>query len=527
MLGRLRGVARRKHIRGAASIRTLQDIAPPVYKSASAAQSARPEVPDFRAFAIAGNGQVDRTLAHAPMEDPAFPEALMREARLASPELEFTQLDNGLRIVSSDRQGLASSLGLFIRTGSRYERPEELGASHMVELTAFKSTSQVELSRIVKILETLGVEAKCQAAREHIWYSMETLREYVPVCIPLLAGSALDSKLVPEEVLECRELVRVSHDIVRKNPEQYVQELATEAAYENNTLGNPLFAPEENLEDRFTSDFVRKYMAKHFHPDNMVMVGVNVSHKEFVGICAKAFSQFTSAPVPRAEYVKPRYTGGYRLVPDSHQSLVHVVVAFETGGWLSEDLVSTTVLQMLLGGGGSFSTGGPGKGMHSRLYLNVLNTLPWVESCQSFNTMYSDGGLFGFYLTAHPSHAAKLPEVAANEVRKMGYFSQEELSRAKNALQSSIYMNLENRSVLAEDIGRQLMMSGKAATGEEFCAFIEQVTADDLVRCAQKIFSGKPTLLVYGDCSEAPAYENVVKLFGPDSPSTQPTRRWI
>ena len=26
------------------------------------------------------------------------------------------------------------------------------------------------------------------------------------------------------------------------------------------------------------------------------------------------------------------------------------------------------------------------------------------------------------------------------------------------------------------------MMSGKAATGEEFCAFIEQVTADDLVR---------------------------------------------
>ena len=39
------------------------------------------------------------------------------------------------------------------------------------------------------------------------------------------------------------------------------------------------------------------------------------------------------------------------------------------------------------------------------------------------------------------------------KVRKMGYFSQEELSRAKNALQSSIYMNLENRSVLAEDIG--------------------------------------------------------------------------
>jgi processing peptidase subunit alpha len=328
-------------------------------------------------------------------------------------------------------------------------------------------------------------------------------------------------------VYDCRELVRVSHESIRKNPELYVQELATEAAYENNTLGNPLYAPEANLEERFTPDFVRKYMAKHFHPNNMVIVGVNVSHKEFVELCARAFSQYTSAVPPREENVKPQYTGGCRIVPDYHQPLAHVVVAFETGGWLSEDLVPTTVLQMLLGGGGSFSTGGPGKGMHSRLYLNVLNTLPWVESCQSFNTMYSDGGLFGFYLTAHPSHAAKLPEVAANEVRKMGHFTQEELSRAKNALQSSIYMNLENRSVLAEDIGRQLMMSGKAATGEEFCSFIEQVTMEDLVSCAKKIFSGKPTLLVYGDCSEAPSYEHVVKLFGPDAPLTPPTRRWL
>jgi len=37
------------------------------------------------------------------------------------------------------------------------------------------------------------------------------------------------------------------------------------------------------------------------------------------------------------------------------------------------DFVPFCVLNMLLGGGGSFSAGGPGKGMFSRLYLNVLN----------------------------------------------------------------------------------------------------------------------------------------------------------
>ena len=40
------------------------------------------------------------------------------------------------------------------------------------------------------------------------------------------------------------------------------------------------------------------------------------------------------------------------------------------------------VLNTLMGGGGSFSAGGPGKGMYTRLYLQVTGT-----SCSSFCTL--------------------------------------------------------------------------------------------------------------------------------------------
>lgn len=40
------------------------------------------------------------------------------------------------------------------------------------------------------------------------------------------------------------------------------------------------------------------------------------------------------------------------------------------------DFIPFAVLNMMMGGGGSFSAGGPGKGMFTRLYLNVLNR--WV-----------------------------------------------------------------------------------------------------------------------------------------------------
>jgi hypothetical protein len=45
------------------------------------------------------------------------------------------------------------------------------------------------------------------------------------------------------------------------------------------------------------------------------------------------------------------------------------------GVWAQQedDFIPFAVLNMMMGGGGSFSAGGPGKGMFTRLYLNVLN----------------------------------------------------------------------------------------------------------------------------------------------------------
>ena len=66
---------------------------------------------------------------------------------------------------------------------------------------------------------------------------------------------------------------------------------------------------------------------------------------------------------------------------------------------------------MLLGGGGSFSAGGPGKGMYSRLYLNVLNRHHWMYSATAFNHSYSDSGIFCINASSNPSqvfiHPAK------------------------------------------------------------------------------------------------------------------------
>eukprot|EP00453_Perkinsus_chesapeaki_P004335 CAMPEP_0185918110 /NCGR_PEP_ID=MMETSP0924C-20121207/5351_1 /TAXON_ID=321610 /ORGANISM="Perkinsus chesapeaki, Strain ATCC PRA-65" /LENGTH=59 /DNA_ID=CAMNT_0028645321 /DNA_START=102 /DNA_END=278 /DNA_ORIENTATION=+ len=59
-------------------------------------------------------------------------------------------------------------------------------------------------------------------------------------------------------------------------------------------------------------------------------------------------------------------------------------------------------------------------------------------------------------------------------------------------------MNAENSKVLMEDIGRQIIMSGKVVTPEEFAKRVDAVTEADLKNVAAKLLKKNPTYVVYG-----------------------------
>ena len=122
-----------------------------------------------------------------------------------------------------------------------------------------------------------------------------------------------------------------------------------------------------------------------------------------------------------------------------------------------------------MGGGGSFSAGGPGKGMYTRLYTNVLNRYHWMYSATAYNHAYSDSGIFCIHATAPPSYIKNLVEVITKELYTMqSRPADQELRRAKTQLQSMLLMNLEARPVVFEDIGRQVLATGTRQRPEHF-----------------------------------------------------------
>ncbi|KAJ7963089.1 mitochondrial-processing peptidase subunit alpha-like [Quillaja saponaria] len=425
----------------------------------------------------------------------------------------FTTLRNGVKIASETSPNPAASIGIYLDCGSIYETPLSSGASHLLEKMAFKSTTNRSHFRIVREVEAIGGNLGASASQEQMGYTFDALKTYVPQMVELLVDSVRNPAFLDWEVNEELQKVKAELGEISNNPQGLLLEAVHSAGY-SGALANPLLAHESAI-NRLDGTILEEFVTENYTAPRMVLAASGVEHEELLSIAEPLLSDLPS--VPRAQEPKSVYVGGdFRRQGDS--GIAHVALAFEVpGGWHNEkEAIILTVLQMLMGGGGSFSAGGPGKGMHSRLYLRVLNEYQQIQSFSAFNSIFNNTGLFGIFASTSSDFVSKAVDVAAGEliaIASPGQVSQVQLNRAKESTKSAVLMNLESRMVASEDIGRQILTYGERKPVEQFLKVVDAITLNDITKIAQKIISSPLTMASYGDVINVPSYESVSSKF--------------
>lgn len=375
-------------------------------------------------------------------------------------------------------------------------------------------------------------------------YQAAVFNKDVPSMVGILAETIRDPLISEDEVSQQLETAAYEIGEIWGRPEMILPELMHMAAYKNNTLGNPLLCPEDRL-SAINRQVIQEYRSIFYRPEKIVLAFAGVDHPTAVQLGEKYFGDMkgantsskspslltptlstdfilgkipfvknlsTSAPSHAAALsssktsplldIPSHYTGGFISLPPADiithlPTFTHVHIAFEGLGIADPDIYALATLQTLLGGGGSFSAGGPGKGMYSRLFTNVLNQHGWVESCVAFNHSYTDSGLFGIAASCRPGAGHALADVILKEFAatftSSGFagLKKDEVERAKKQLKSSLLMNLESRMVELEDLGRQVQVHGKKIGVLEMCREIEKLKVVDLKRVAERVLTGK------------------------------------
>uniref|UniRef100_A0A183T471 Alpha-MPP n=1 Tax=Schistocephalus solidus TaxID=70667 RepID=A0A183T471_SCHSO len=448
--------------------------------------------------------------------------------------VKMTTLKNGLRVVSQNKFGMHCTVGVMVSAGPRFEINHVNGTSHFIEKLGFHSTDAYKDRDAVQAeLENCSAIFDCQIARDFVVYAISGIGKHLKTLVHVLSETTLRPQITDKEVEMAGKAVGFELATLEMSPpvEPILNELLHSAAYGGiNTLGLARYCPKENIES-ITRKGIMEFMASLYRPERSVLVGVGVDHEEFVRFAEQSFipwetsygREVSGSALIYPDQSTPMYFGGelsvHRDLAQYHAPMpeyAHCAIGMEACGSKDAQFVTACLLNSLLGGGGSFSAGGPGKGMYSRLYLNVLNQYHWVNSAQAANHAYADTGLFAITGSCEPENLHHLVKVLISEIRHTveAPITANELQRAKNQLESMLLMNLEMRPVAFEDLARQVLASGEWKPPEYWVSEINKVTSEDLQELMGRMLKSPPTMVGYGNMEKWPSYSEVTQALG-------------
>ena len=82
-----------------------------------------------------------------------------------------------------------------------------------------------------------------------------------------------------------------------------------------------------------------------------------------------------------------------------------------------------------------------------------------------------------------------------------------------------LFMNLEQRPVLFEDVARQVLGRGKREQAKYYFDRIEAIGEEDIRRVARKMIESAPAVVAYGRLGDVNPYEKIKKIINTKSSS--------
>ncbi|KXS97307.1 hypothetical protein AC578_10721 [Pseudocercospora eumusae] len=405
---------------------------------------------------------------------------------------ESTTLTNGFTIATEySPYAQTSTVGVWIDAGSRAETDKTNGTAHFLEHLAFKGTQKRSQSQLELEIENMGGHLNAYTSRENTVYYAKSFNSDVPQSVDILADILQNSKLENSAIERERDVILREQEEVDKQLEEVVFDHLHATAFQNQPLGRTILGPKENILS-ISRDDLTNYIKTNYTADRMVLVGAGgVPHEQLVKLAEQYFGNIP-AYNPNAQnnaYVrgidsKPDFVGSEVRIRDDTMPTANIAIAVEGVSWKDDDYFTALVTQAIVGNWDRSMGNSPYLGSKLSTFVHDHKL---ANSFMSFSTSYSDTGLWGIYMvTDAVTRIDDLVHFTLREWSRLSFnVTEAETERAKQQLKASILLSLDGTTSVAEDIGRQIITTGRRLSPEEVERVVGSITAQDVMRFAQ------------------------------------------
>ncbi len=416
-------------------------------------------------------------------------------------DVEVYERENGHKIVFAHKEGDMVNISSWVKTGSINEDDCNNGISHFLEHLMFKGTQLHKVGEFDKILESKGAIVNAATWKDYTFYYVTLPRgidnKDFNIAIDLHADMMMNPVFPEEElgapfdinddsVTDKRERHVVIEEIRMRKDQPWTKvynlcnnNMYTAHPYKRDVIGSPEIISQVTRED------IDNYYRTFYTPKNIttIVVGDFDHDKVLSTICEKfdfphriesvVKENVLDTPVSETKYLETR---------------ANVQTSYLMIGWLGPkacELKATICLDLV-----SIIFG---DGSSSRMQQNLIEKLPdkIFNMVGSEHYQFKDGNNFFILANFKPEAKNKALELLQRELGGLisNRITDEELSKAKKRIKSRFAFSAETVSEIGETIGYYMTVCDDLSLIEDYLAYLDSITAEDLEAVINKYLS--------------------------------------
>lgn len=408
-------------------------------------------------------------------------------------------LSNGVNVVGERLPTFRSvAVGIWLKTGSIIETPEQSGISHFIEHMLFKGTKNRTARDIAAQMDAIGGQINAFTAKECTCYYVKVIDEHLDIGLDILSDMLMNSKFAQEDIDKEKGVVIEEIGMSQDNPEDFVHELINRTYYQDHPLAHPILGTAESVKG-LERDMIMGYLHEHYGADDAVIsIAGNFDPESFTERIEKYFGALDFANDDSAKAGPKDSNGVTGIVPErgsisiAQRDIEQVHICLGLPGFSMDDpkRYPMLVLNNLFGGS-----------MSSRLFQSIREERGLAYSVYSYPSAYSDTGMVGVYAGTSPHQVEAVLELTVQVMKTLlkDKITEDEFEQSRAQLKGNYILGMEGTSSHMTALGKNMTLLGKVVSEEEIVKRIDSVTIGDVNDAMACIFDyGKVSAALVG-----------------------------
>ena len=389
--------------------------------------------------------------------------------------------NNGLNLVLTEMPGRKSaSVGVWFKTGGRYENSSNKGIAHFLEHMIFKGSRKYSTDKIKRTIEGLGGNLNGFTSEELTCYLAKVPFKHAELTLEILSDISFNPKLEPKEIEKERSVILEEIKMYKDHPAVYVNELLDKLMWPDNPLGDPIIGNEKTLLSLKREDLL-SFKNEFYNPLNTIIsVSGALKSKDIFKRSKNIFSGLK--PLKKSKFipVKNECFSPRVNIFSKNTEQTHLAIGLYGLARRHKDRYVLSVLNVILGGN-----------MSSRLFDKVREKKGLAYEIASVAKYFQDTGMFEVHSGVKNENMSECIKVVLNELARLKkeYVTKDELKRAKEFYSGQLELALEDSLEYMLWSGEAIASEGKVDSIADILKSVSSVNEEDIKRVANFIFN--------------------------------------